>query len=145
MIEIRADPLNLEFYQEVQLKTASKTLHFKRTSVFLLRERYMMFLLYLNENFDDDLLLDLPPLVGDADEGELPSAAELGLPLDGDESVGLDDAEVGDLDGLDPTDLLGLVDAHVVDRDDVRVVENTGDLETAIAAFLEALPQPVSP
>ena len=58
LIDIRADPFNPEFFLEAQLKLYPKMIHIKRTSVFLLKERYMSFLLHLNEDFDDDLLLD---------------------------------------------------------------------------------------
>ena len=58
LIDFRVDHFNFEEYQEVFLDYTSKTFHIKRTSVFLLRDRYMSFLLHLNEDFDDDLLLD---------------------------------------------------------------------------------------
>ena len=57
LIEIRADPFDPEFYLEAQHDLDQMILHIKR-SVFLLKERYMMFLLHLNEDFEDDLLQD---------------------------------------------------------------------------------------
>ena len=57
LIEIRADPFDPEFYLEAQHDLDQMILLIKR-SVFLLKERYMSFLLHLNEDFDDDLLLD---------------------------------------------------------------------------------------
>ena len=58
LIDIRADPFDPDFFLEAQLKLDPKKLHIKKMSVFLLRDRYMSFLLHLNEDFDDDLLFD---------------------------------------------------------------------------------------
>ena len=55
---MKVDPLDPDSYLESSQSLGSETIAFKRTSVFLLRERYMSFLLHLNEDFDDDLLLD---------------------------------------------------------------------------------------
>ena len=53
-----ADPWSPECFIVSTVESESATLKTKRARVFPLKERYMTFLLHLNEDFDDDLLLD---------------------------------------------------------------------------------------